>query len=317
MRAVRAESFANETALSGQSYCGQVTVVAHPYRIMTTLHQRYTEVELWSSPLAKATVACLVLFAIAVVGFAVDHRMITGAPAWLKPMKFGASGVVYLFTIAWMVRDLPRTRTLRVASNLIAWILGVEIVLIHMQAARGTTSHFNINSLLDTAIFSSMGIGIATVWVMSMVVLWLHVRTRATDRSMAIALRFGLALNILGAGVGWTMTQPRPAQMAAMQRGERPFLVGSHTVGAPDGGPGLPITRWSRDHGDLRVPHFLGMHALQLLPLLVLGLRRVRRSRDDGTERTTVLFAASVCAVIFVAALMQALAGHPLIHPTS
>ena len=231
-------------------------------------------------------------------------------------MKFGASGVVYLFTIAWMVRELPQSRMLRVASNLIAWILVLEVVLIHVQATRGTTSHFNINTPLDTAIFSTMGLGIATVWVMSMVVLWLHVRTRATDRSMAIALRLGLALNILGAGVGWTMTQPRPAQLAAMQRGERPRVAGSHTVGAPDGGAGLPVTLWSREHGDLRVPHFLGMHALQLLPLLVLGLRRVRRSHDDGTERTSVLFAAALSAAIFAAALMQALAGHPLIPST-
>ena len=133
---------------------------------------------------------------------------------------------------------------------------------------------------------------------------------------MAIALRLGMALNILGAGVGWTMTQPRPAQLAAMQRGARPRVAGSHTVGAPDGGAGLPVTLWSREHGDLRVPHFLGMHALQLLPLLVLGLRRVRRSHDDGTERTSVLFAAALSAAIFAAALMQALAGHPLIPST-
>ena len=316
MRAAPDDGRANETALIRHAYAGQVTVVAQPLRIMPTLRQRYSELEHWSPPLAKATVASLLLFVIAAVGFAVDQRVITGAPAWLKPMKFGASGVVYLFTIAWMVRELPQSRMLRVASNLIAWILVLEVVLIHVQATRGTTSHFNINTPLDTAIFSTMGLGIATVWVMSMVVLWLHVRTRATDRNMAIALRLGMALNILGAGVGWTMTQPRPAQLAAMQRGARPRVAGSHTVGAPDGGAGLPVTLWSREHGDLRVPHFLGMHALQLLPLLVLGLRRVRRSHDDGTERTSVLFVAALSAAIFAAALMQALAGHPLIPST-
>ncbi len=162
---------------------------------MPSLRLHYSDIEQWSPPLANATVTCLLLFAIAVVGFAVDHRVITGAPAWLKPVKFSASGAIYLFTLAWMVRDLPQTRTLRVASNLIAWILVLEIVLIQLQAARGTSSHFNINSPLDTA---------------------------------------------------------------AMHRGERPFVAGSHTV----------------------------------------------------------LFAASLSSVIFVAALVQALAGHPLIHST-
>ncbi len=61
---------------------------------MPSLRLHYSDIEQWSPPLAKATVTCLLLFAIAVVGFAVDHRVITGAPAWLKPVKFRASGAI-------------------------------------------------------------------------------------------------------------------------------------------------------------------------------------------------------------------------------
>ena len=269
----------------------------------------------WSPVLMRTTVVCLVLFCIALVGLLVDHREITGAPAWLKPAKFGASGAIYLFSLAFMARDIPPSRLLRIATQLIGWILVYEIVVIDIQAARGTTSHFNADSALNAAIFASMGIGIATVWVMSMVLLRLYWKTPAADRSMATAMRLGLALNIVGAGVGWTMTQPRPEQLAAIKHGVRPFIAGQHTVGAPDGGAGMPLTRWSRDHGDLRVPHFLGMHALQLLPLLLLGLRRVRTTRDDGAELLVILFAATLCAAIFIAALLQALAGHPFIPP--
>jgi hypothetical protein len=199
-----------------------------------------------------------------------------------------------------------------VATALIGWLLVAEVVLIMIQAARGTTSHFNVSTPLNGAIFSAMGLGIATVWIMSMLLLWWHVRTPAADRAMALALRIGLALNIVGAATGWIMTQPRPAQLAALQRGERPAAIGSHTIGAPDGGPGMPITRWSTDHGDLRIPHFVGMHALQLLPLLLLAVRAGRTRRDDGVERGTVLVASAVCAALFVAAFVQAIHGHPL-----
>lgn len=280
---------------------------------MPTVHERYAQLHRWSAPLAHATVISLGLLAVALVGLAVDPRLITNAPAWLKPTKFAVSIPVLTITLAYMVRDLPRTRWLRVATSLIGWLLVAELLLVFVQAARGTTSHFNVNTALDAAIFSAMGIGIATVWCMTMVLLWQHLRAPVADRSMAWALRIGLAIHILGAGMGWTMTQPRAEQLAAMQRGARPYVVGSHTVGAADGGAGMPITRWSTTNGDLRVAHFVGMHALQLLPLMLVGLRRIRARRDDGAERGTILFAAAACVVLFVATFVQALQGHPLI----
>lgn len=280
---------------------------------MPTMSERYAELQRWSPPLAQATMICLGLLLVALAGLVVDHRVITNAPAWLKPAKFAVSVPVFTGTLAYLVRDLPRTRSLRVATTLIGWLLVVEVVLILIQAARGTTSHFNVSTPLNRAIFSAMGIGIATVWIMSMVLLWQHLRTPAVDRAMALALRIGLALNLLGAGIGWTMTQPRPEQLAALQHGEPLSVFGSHTVGAPDGGPGLPITRWSTDHGDLRIPHFVGMHALQLLPLLLLALRRWRTRRDDGVERGLILLASTACAALFFAAFVQAMQGHPLL----
>jgi hypothetical protein len=85
-------------------------------------------------------------------------------------------------------------------------------------------------------------------------------------------------------------------------------VSGAHTVGAPDGGPGLAVTGWSREHGDLRVPHFLGLHALQVLPLVALALRRTRTS---SAQRVRLVFtlAGSYAALVGVL-LWQALGGH-------
>jgi hypothetical protein len=255
----------------------------------------------------------MAVLVVAAIGLLLDPRVITGAPAWLKPAKFGASVLIYVSSLALLVRDLPSTRALRAAVNAIGVLLAGELVVISVQAARGTTSHFNVDTPLDAALFTAMGTAIATVWIASAVVLWQHMRTPPTDRAMAWAFRFGLALNILGASIGWSMTRPFPGQLEAIQQGARPRIVGAHTVGAPDGGAGLPLTRWSTEHGDLRVAHFVGMHALQLLPLLLLGLRRVRRTRDDDVERGTLTVATVAYSLVVVALLVQALHGHPLL----
>ena len=270
-------------------------------------------IDAWSPPLVRAAWLNIALFIGTLVGLLIDPRVIAGAPAWLKPAKFCLSTAVYLLTIAWMVRDLPRSRTLRVATTAIAWIISAEVLLIMMQAARGTMSHFNVNSAFDAAVFSTMGVGIATVWLCTMVILWVHWRTPARDRTMALACRLGLLLQIGGAGIGWTMTRPFPGQVEAMQRGVHPMTIGAHTVGARDGGPGLPITRWSTEHGDLRVAHFVGMHALQILPLLLLAFRAVRGGTNEAPERVLLIATSAAYAAFVVVILLQALHGQPFV----
>lgn len=274
---------------------------------------RLAAIDAWSPPLVRAAWLNIALLIGTLVGLLIDPRVIAGAPAWLKPAKFCISVAVYLLTIAWMVRDLPRTRMLRVVTTAIAWIISAEVLLIMLQAARGTLSHFNVDTAFDAAIFSSMGVGIATVWVCTMVILWIHWRTPARDRTMALACRLGLLLQIAGAGIGWTMTRPFPGQTEALQHGVRPLVIGAHTVGARDGGPGLPITRWSTEHGDLRIAHFVGMHALQILPLLLLAFRSVRGSAHEMFERVLLLSTSAAYAAFVVMLLVQALHGHPFL----
>ena len=107
------------------------------------------------------------------------------------------------------------------------------------------------------------------------------------------------------------MTRPTSAQLDAA-RTARMTVAGAHTVGAPDGGPGLPGTGWSREHGDLRVPHFLGLHGMQLVPLMawLLGGMQSRRRR----QRLVIAGAASYGA-LFAILLAQALRGQSVTAP--
>lgn len=278
---------------------------------MTDLRAAVRDLHDRAPVLVQTTVISLALFAVTLVALVIDQRELLGVPIWLKPVKFALSGAVYLAALACITRELRRTWSVRIISGIIGWLIVAEVLLVSLQAGRGVQSHFNIDTAFDVGVFSTMGTAIATVWVLSMVLLVMHVRAPVRDRAMGMALRFGLALNIVGAAVGWVMVQPQPAQLAAIRTGVHPFRAGAHTVGAPDGGAGLPLTNWSIAHGDLRVPHFIGLHALQLLPVLVLLLRAVRTRRDDAVERSLLTLAAGACTAIFLTSLLQALAGRP------
>lgn len=75
----------------------------------------------------------------------------------------------------------------------------------------------------------------------------------------------------------------------------------------------MPGTGWSTAHGDLRIPHFVGLHALQVLPFIAWVLRR-RRLPADAQTRLIVTAAGSYFA-LFAILLDQALRGQPVLHP--
>ena len=92
-------------------------------------------------------------------------------------------------------------------------------------------------------------------------------------------------------------------------------VAGAHTVGAADGGPGLAGTGWSTTYGDLRVPHFVGLHSLQVLPVIALVLAR-RKVAESIRVRLTVRAAISY-ASLYILLLVEALRGQSIAAPDS
>jgi hypothetical protein len=271
---------------------------------------------LWQSspPLTVVGVLMIGAAAAAVVGILVDPRIITGAPAWLKPFKFGASTAIYSLTLAWIfgcLADWPRVR--RIVGWTTAVVFVLEVALIDAQAWRGTTSHFNVSTPFNATVFALMGIAILLQTVLSVAVAVALWRQPFADRALGWALRFGMVLTIVGAMTGPLMTRPTAAQLAAARAGEQMTVAGAHSVGGIDGGPGLPITGWSREHGDVRVPHFIGLHAIQVLAILAMGLRRWRVP-DASRVRAIIAIAASYAA-LFILLLTQALRGQSIVAP--
>jgi hypothetical protein len=229
------------------------------------------------------------------VAMLLDDRLILGINPWIKPAKFLASIAIYLLTFSWMV---PRVDGHRRAKAVIAWgvliAMVTEIVLIAMQAARGTTSHFNVRSAFDGVVFSIMGMMIAFNTALVVWLLVLFIRSPSPmPRALLSGIRLGLLLFIIGGAQGGMM-----------------IAANAHAVGVPDGGPGLPFVNWSTEGGDLRSAHFVGLHALQILPLL--GWMLSRKSPAAGVM--TVRIVALVWGVSFAALTWLAMSGQPLLR---
>lgn len=245
--------------------------------------------EWWSRHrgLALVAVAHVVLGAVLAVLAWGDDVTVMGAARWVKPIKFCISVAVYTATLAWMAPVLGSARWRRWPLGIIASTMAIEIVLVTWQASRGVRSHFNMGALFDGVLFGVMGIAIA---VNTVALAWCAVLAwrgwRSTPDGYRLGVVLGMVLALLASGVGGLMIR----QMA-------------HAVGVPDGGPGLPFLNWSTTGGDLRIAHFVGLHALQGLPLL--GWRWGAR---------VAWGAAGAWVVVTALLLSQAMAGVPLVR---
>lgn len=240
---------------------------------------------------------CVVILAGCLLGMLFDSRTILGINPWIKPAKFALSITIFVWTLAWLVDYLPRRSAIAsVASLGVAVAMVIEIVCIVLQSARGVRSHFNSDTPLDAGIFSLMGLVILFNTLCVGVVLLLFLIHRANlPTAYWLGICLGLAIFIL----------------ASLEAG---FMIRQqgHTVGADDGGPGLPFVNWSAQAGDLRIAHFVGLHALQVLPFVGWWVTS-KESWSPTLQVTLVLLIAVVWSGLTLSTLLVALAGRPLL----
>lgn len=229
-----------------------------------------------------------------------DDRLLGGEPIWLKPMRFELALAVYLATLG-VFHPLAGPGFARSRrGRFVVWAaIGTayfEAIYIALQAGRGAASHFNYSSPTTSVMYSLMGVGAVTLAATSPLLAWGIARATPPGGWSAFRLSvvLGLVLTfVLGAVEGMYMA------------GTSGHLVGAAMEPAAQG---LPLVGWSRAYGDLRVAHFLGIHAQQAIPLAgalagLLGGRWGRRAVIGG---------AALYSAATIAALVMAISGQPL-----
>lgn len=252
-------------------------------------------------PLYVTALGMLILSALFIAGLFLDERMILGLNPWVKPLKFSISIFIYVLTMIYILR-LHETEKNKSYSQKIAVTMWIEMILIAGQSLRGVPSHFNDAKPIDGIVFGLMGLAIAyNTYLMARIAYDFFKSPPA--RILAnelLAIRLGLILFLIGAIEGGYMSSHK-----------------GHTVGAGDGGPGLPFLNWSTVAGDLRVTHFLGLHGIQILLsvtfLASAFLNRSSKNRKlDPTRGAIYVVFFSILSLTFLT-LAQALAGRPIL----
>jgi hypothetical protein len=231
----------------------------------------------------------LICFLLAVVFFILTRTSsveVAGVNAWYKPFKFAISIGLYAATMAWYVYYLPQFNT-TLFNWLVIVLLGFEIVYISIQAARGQLSHYNISTTMYSILYNAMAAAATIIALYTAYIAVLFFRHEFTDLPVYYvwSIRAALILFVVFSLEGFVM-------------GSRL----SHTIGGADGGAGLPVLNWSTKYGDPRIAHFIGMHALQLLPLISYYLLR----NVKATLLLSLLY-----ALLALFTLVQALKGKP------
>ncbi|WP_266368741.1 hypothetical protein [Tellurirhabdus rosea] len=247
---------------------------------LNTLKDRNEPLFYYGAICLLAAVFCLVL---------AWRLPVQGANAWLKPFRFFASSVLLLWSMAWYMHYLGDNRAVTWYSWGMIALFTFENAYILFQAARGQASHFNVSTPVYAVLYGMMGLAAVGISVWTGYI-GVHFFTNPlTDLEPAYrwGIRLGIVLFVLFSLEGLAMG----SRMA-------------HSVGGPDGGEVLPLAGWNRNYGDLRIAHFFGMHALQVLPLVSYYLLT--------SVRASVL-AALLYAVISTWLFVQAMQGKPFV----
>ncbi len=207
--------------------------------------------------------------------------------AWYKPFKFAFSTFLFSWAMGWYCYYL-KSFNANYFNISVVLLLGFEIVYIAIQAGRGQLSHYNLSTPIYAALYSFMAIAASLVTIYTAYVGFLFFTNTFPELPgyYVWAIRFGILIFVIFSFEGFVM-------------GSRL----SHTIGAQDGGEGLPLLNWSIQAGDPRVAHFIGMHALQVLPIVSFYIFRNVKA---------TIFISFLYLLMAIFTLIQALRGQPL-----
>ena len=249
------------------------------------------ELKLRNEPMFYFGLLCFILSIVLIVLTKTSVTQVQGVNSWYKPFKFAISIGLFSWTMAWYCHYLSNFNPTPFNWTVII-LFGFELIYIAFQASKGQLSHFNFDTPRYAILYSLMGIAAVLVTLYTAYIGFLFFTQSFPNLPSHYiwAIRLGILIFVVFSFEGALMS----SQM-------------SHSVGAINDNSNWWIIGWSKTVGDLRVSHFIGMHALQLLPFLSFYIFK-------NTKATVII--SLFYAVLASTTLVQALQGKPIFQNT-
>lgn len=275
----------------------------------------------WHRPLLVLGIACGVVALASLLAIPFDDRMIQGESVWIKAFKFGFSFFTYCLSLAWLLSHMTKLRRTGWAfGTLFAVISAAEVGVIVAAAAAGTYSHFNASEGAFNQVVQLAFQFVPVMFLANLVIAVIVLFQRIGDKAVTAVVRWGLLLSSLGMFAAFFIVTVggQGKRTAVDANGTEVPLNAGHGVGDLDGN-GMFLTGWSTTGGDMRVPHFIGLHGIQVLigVAMLLGFLAARRAwlRDERVRAAVVRWLAVGYLGVFATAVVQAVRGQSFIAP--
>jgi len=225
---------------------------------------------------------------------AVDGAPWWGPVSWRKPTAFGLSLGLLLWTMVWLLRQLPPRWWVRVPAGMVLVSSAAELTLITMQRWRSTASHFNQATEFDAGVWTAIGMLIIPLTLgIALLLIGPLVRFHGTPAARIAALA-GLAGVLVAGYVGKDMAAIGEAAFDATGRVPQDVMFGAA--------------------GSAKLAHAVGLHGIQALAVLAIALGAGRMT--TRTAAIAMAVASAGFAALFAAILATAYDGRAPYAPT-
>jgi hypothetical protein len=245
---------------------------------MTALIQRIYRK---NKPLFYAGLVCFAGFLYCLFKQQFSSEMLLGESVWNKPARYFFSGWMFQWTMSLIMHHLNSRSTRRVISFALALIVpGIALTMLAEQLffPVGYQAEMDGIRMLKTVLYILFFL--MMVWIC---LLFFIQRKNPRSQHYTWGLRMALLIFTGSLLLGLVM-----------------HYLGTYTVGGLHGSPGIPFFNWSKKFGDLRLVLFMGIHSLQIIPLL---------SHYFFEKKKQVVFFSLIYLMLVLAALFFTLLG--------